>query len=473
MVMQFLVGQDEPSASQSTIQEGNNDKEEADNNINDVDSDNSKTVLKINIEKQSDNLVIEVETRLADIQPVINEFEKIQYEIENISKNVFEELDNRERRLVFKFHYLRASLGGEAEQVISSLEISAANYDIAWNLLCERFANTRLLIYSYTKALFDLQPIPKESSTHLRQLIDNVSKNLRSLESLQQPVHSWDTLLIFMIASKLDALTAREWESYRSGSDLPTFEDMIAFLKGKADLLEKLEVSKVTSNCKYGACKKCKAKHHSLLHLDKQSVHTTDTNQRVESEPEHQVSLSAHSNVAQSILSTAVVQIFDKIGRVHQCRAFLDCGSQSNLITRELADKLALSRSEVNISIVGIGHAVSNIRSKCTAKIQSRQSSFSTSLSCLVVNSICDRIPAYSFDIGNLDIPRHLRLADPDFHVASKIDILIGVDTFWKILCVGQFSLGPSAPVMQKTRFGWIVSGQFNDKGSSFILQLQ
>ncbi|XP_072403013.1 uncharacterized protein [Diabrotica undecimpunctata] len=487
MVMQFLVGQDEPSASQSTIQEGNNDKEEADNNINDVDSDNSKTVLKIN-----------------------------------------------------KFHYLRASLGGEAEQVISSLEISAANYDIAWNLLCERFANTRLLIYSYTKALFDLQPIPKESSTHLRQLIDNVSKNLRSLESLQQPVHSWDTLLIFMIASKLDALTAREWESYRSGSDLPTFEDMIAFLKGKADLLEKLEVSKVTyksdrqskfsrqsqsflsfnrkactfckedhkiyncakflgastqerikhardsklctnclysghfsSNCKYGACKKCKAKHHSLLHLDKQSVHTTDTNQRVESEPEHQVSLSAHSNVAQSILSTAVVQIFDKIGRVHQCRAFLDCGSQSNLITRELADKLALSRSEVNISIVGIGHAVSNIRSKCTAKIQSRQSSFSTSLSCLVVNSICDRIPAYSFDIGNLDIPRHLRLADPDFHVASKIDILIGVDTFWKILCVGQFSLGPSAPVMQKTRFGWIVSGQFNDKGSSFILQLQ
>ncbi|XP_072395063.1 uncharacterized protein [Diabrotica undecimpunctata] len=585
----------------------------------------SSAWIELHLVNSTPNQIIKVETRLADIEPVINEFEKIQYEIENISENLSEELDNREsfsdlyyslvsqaRALINsisnkhecnnrsvesfssnlgsthltnvdqiqysplhsqiklptielphfkgsygrwleyhdtydslihknpsinsiqKFHYLRAFLGGEAAQVISSLEISAANYDIAWNLLCERFANTRLLIYNHTKALFDLQPVPKESSTHLRQLIDNVSKNLRSLESLQQPVHSWDTLLIFMIASKLHALTAREWESYRSGSDLPTFEEMIAFLKGKADLLEKLEVSKVTyksdrqskfsrqpqsflsfnrkactfckedhkiyncakflgastqerikhardsklctnclysghfsSNCKYGACKKCKAKHHSLLHLDKQSVHTTDTNQQVESEPEHQVSLSAHSNVAQSILSTAVVQIFDKNGRVHQCRALLDCGSQSNLITRELAHKLALSRSEVNISIVGIGHAVSNIRSKCTAKIQSRQSSFSTSLSCLVVNSICDRIPAYSFDIGNLDIPRHLRLADPDFHVASKIDILIGVDTFWKILCVGQFSLGPSAPVMQKTRFGWIVSGQFNDKRES------
>ncbi|XP_072375776.1 uncharacterized protein [Diabrotica undecimpunctata] len=207
----------------------------------------------------------------------------------------------------------------------------------------------------------------------------------------------------------------------------------------------------------------CKAKHHSLLQLDQQSIHTTDTN------TVRTLFLSAHSNVAKSILSTAVVQIFDKNGRVHQCRALLDCGSQSNLITRELADKLALSRSEVNISIMGTGHAVSNIRSKCTAKIQSRQSSFSTSLSCLVVNRICDRIPACSFDIRNLDISRHLRLVDPDFHLASKIDILIGVDTSWKILYVGKFSLGPSAPVMQKTRFGWTVSGQFNDTRESVL----
>uniref|UniRef100_A0A6P7GQ42 Uncharacterized protein LOC114345092 n=1 Tax=Diabrotica virgifera virgifera TaxID=50390 RepID=A0A6P7GQ42_DIAVI len=434
-----------------------------------------------------------------------------------------------------KFHYLRASLSGEAAQVISSLEISAANYDIAWNLLCERFANTRLLIYNHTKALFALQPIQKDSSSYLRQLIDNISKNLRSLESLEQPVHSWDTLLIFMVASKLDATTAREWESYKSIGDLPTFEAMITFLKGKADLLEKLEMSKIShksdrqskfsrqlqsflsfngkactfcneyhkifncakflecstqeginharesklctnclypghfsSKCKYGSCKRCKGNHNTLLHLDRQqSIQTTDTNQRLENEPEHQVSLSAHSNGGQAILSTAVIQVFDKNGRVHHCRALLDCGSQSNLITRELAEKLALLRSEVDISIVGIGHAVSNIRSKCTAKIQSKQSSFSTSLSCLVVNRICDRIPAYSFNIGNLHIPQHLKLADPNFHVASKIDILIGVDTFWKILCVGQFSLGPSAPIMQKTKFGWIISGQFNDKRES------
>ncbi|XP_050508013.1 uncharacterized protein LOC126885481 [Diabrotica virgifera virgifera] len=585
-----------------------------------------KFLTKKQNEKQTKNVIVEVEIRLANIEPVIDEFENIQYEIENMAENESEEFENRESftdlyyslvaqaKLIIspssdknectnhpvesissnldsthsvnvdqvqvnqvisqiklptislphfqglyggwleyhdtydslihrnpginsiqKFHYLRASLSGEAAQVISSLEISAANYDIAWNLLCERFANTRLLIYNHTKALFALQPIQKESSSHLRQLIDNISKNLRSLESLEQPVHSWDTLLIFMVASKLDATTAREWESYKPIGDLPTFEDMITFLKGKADLLEKLEVSKIShksdrqskfsrqpqsflsfngkactfcnenhkifncakfwecstqerinharesklctnclypghfsSKCKYGSCKRCKGNHNTLLHLDRQkSTQTTDTNQRLENEPEHQVSLSAHSNGGQAILSTAVIQVFDKNGRVHHCRALLDCGSQSNLITRELAEKLALSMSEVNISIVGIGHAVSNIRSKCTAKIQSKQSSFFTSLSCLVVNRICDRIPAYSFNIGNLAIPQHLKLADPSFHVASKIDILIGVDTFWKILCVGQFSLGPSAPIMQKTKFGWIISVQGGDEDIS------
>lgn len=40
--MQFLVGQDEPSASQSTIQKEDNDKEEIEN-IDDVDSNGSKT----------------------------------------------------------------------------------------------------------------------------------------------------------------------------------------------------------------------------------------------------------------------------------------------------------------------------------------------------------------------------------------------------------------------------------------------
>jgi hypothetical protein len=37
--------------------------------------------------------------------------------------------------------YLRSFLGGDAAQVIKSLELSSENYDAAWQLLYERYDN--------------------------------------------------------------------------------------------------------------------------------------------------------------------------------------------------------------------------------------------------------------------------------------------------------------------------------------------
>lgn len=37
--------------------------------------------------------------------------------------------------------------------------------------------------------------------------------------------------------------------------------------------------------------------------------------------------------------------------------------------------------------------------------------------------------------------------------------MLIGSQLFQSLLCVGQISLGQNKPILQKTKFGWIVSG--------------
>ncbi|XP_059049992.1 uncharacterized protein LOC131844999 [Achroia grisella] len=42
---------------------------------------------------------------------------------------------------VTKFHYLKSYLTGSAAAVISSVTVSANNYNIAWSLLCERYNN--------------------------------------------------------------------------------------------------------------------------------------------------------------------------------------------------------------------------------------------------------------------------------------------------------------------------------------------
>ncbi|XP_018398721.1 PREDICTED: uncharacterized protein LOC108776532, partial [Cyphomyrmex costatus] len=67
-----------------------------------------------------------------------------------------------------KFHYLRSSLKDEAANVIKSFDITASNYDEAWELLVERFDNKRRIIKTHIKVMFDIAPIHKENSIALR-----------------------------------------------------------------------------------------------------------------------------------------------------------------------------------------------------------------------------------------------------------------------------------------------------------------
>lgn len=146
-----------------------------------------------------------------------------------------------------KFHYLRASLEGSAAVVIQSIEFSASNYAVAWQLLCDRFDNKRLLIQNHVSSLFNLDAITRESSSNLKRLIDQVNKNLRALETLGEPIKYWDTLLIYILTQKLDSKTFREWEEYKGRMDKNSsisFNVFIEFIRNRADLIETLELSR-------------------------------------------------------------------------------------------------------------------------------------------------------------------------------------------------------------------------------------
>ncbi|KAJ8720679.1 hypothetical protein PYW08_006144 [Mythimna loreyi] len=54
-----------------------------------------------------------------------------------------------------KLHYLRSSLEGSAALIINLLSFCSDNYILAYDLLCQRFNNTRLLISNHMKALFN------------------------------------------------------------------------------------------------------------------------------------------------------------------------------------------------------------------------------------------------------------------------------------------------------------------------------
>ena len=81
-------------------------------------------------------------------------------------------------------------------------------------------------------------------------------------------------------------------------------------------------------------------------------------------------------------------------------------------------------------------------------------------LNFLVVPQIASLTPHQAIDRKLMRIPKNITLADPQFHIPSQVDMLIGTGATLSILSVGQISLshGPDL-VLQKTLLGWIVGG--------------
>ncbi|XP_039303432.1 uncharacterized protein LOC120357333 [Solenopsis invicta] len=136
-----------------------------------------------------------------------------------------------------KFQYLRASLTGDASNVINSLEISDTNYEVAWTLLKHRY-DKRIIVQNHIKALMELPSMAKENHLELRKIADGAAKHLHALHALRRPTSHWDDLLVHILSSKLDAVTLREWQSALIGAELPTLQQFFDFTTHQCQMLE-------------------------------------------------------------------------------------------------------------------------------------------------------------------------------------------------------------------------------------------
>ncbi|XP_065079415.1 uncharacterized protein LOC135702313 [Ochlerotatus camptorhynchus] len=100
-----------------------------------------------------------------------------------------------------KFTYLRTSLIGGALQEIASIEISSANYPIAWTALENAFENKKLLVMTHLDSLFALEPLRQENYESLSKLVNGFEKNLQRLSKIGENPEGWSTLLHIDIRS--------------------------------------------------------------------------------------------------------------------------------------------------------------------------------------------------------------------------------------------------------------------------------
>ncbi|XP_018398099.1 PREDICTED: uncharacterized protein LOC108776086 [Cyphomyrmex costatus] len=238
-----------------------------------------------------------------------------------------------------------------------------------------------------------------------------------------------------------------------------------------------LRSTKHTANkCHSGVCKICSGKHNSLLHFasnnDDHSEQNKTDNESAQLSSEA-TAVTAHSSMSTNygsvLLSTAVVFIKDSNGNKQTCHVLLDSGSQANFMTRSCAERLRLKSYPSTVMISGINGTTSNTSRTARVELYSRFNKFSSSIDCVLSDHITDSLPSIPVDQSRVHITHNVRLADPDFHRCSDIDLLIGAELFWQLICVGQIKACRSHPTLQKTHLGWIMAGRLNNYKHNLI----
>lgn len=418
---------------------------------------------------------------------------------------------------VQKLYFLRGYLRHEALALISDLPLTNESYTESLQILEKRYNNPTIVINAHMKALLDTPNITKGNSQQLREFTTRIKQHLASLKTLNEPIDTWDTILVYIFSQKLDIYTNRAYQLDKNLDDKPNFEAFLEFLENRAkaleavndqsqnktkpkvtntaiktndnkskncqfcnfpkhhifqcskfikstlvDKLEFINKNKLCKNClnshsgecKLSSCKKCSKRHHTLLHKDEEP-----SNQIQNTAVVNQSSVDTHHLSTQVVIPTTKVRISTGTTSV-VVKAILDSGSQASFITSEVVRLLKLKPSAKNFNIIGLSNKHIKVNQYVNIDISSCVYNFKTCIQCAVVPEITSKLPQVFFSKDELNIPQNILMADDDFNIPSKISLLLGADVFFKILLTGTIKLGNKKPVLQNTLLGYVVSGE-------------
>lgn len=131
-----------------------------------------------------------------------------------------------------KFQFLKAALEGSASRLIEGVESAGNKFTEAWRILCERIDKKQFLVETHLKSILNIPQLHKESYNSFRNMLDNISKHFGALDSMQiTKLKLWDILINYIISTKLDKNSLREWKELKYRTELPTLQEFMYFLK--------------------------------------------------------------------------------------------------------------------------------------------------------------------------------------------------------------------------------------------------
>ena len=150
--------------------------------------------------------------------------------------------------------------------------------------------------------------------------------------------------------------------------------------------------------------------------------------------------------------------IRDRAGRKHPVRILLDSGSQATFCTMSFARRIGLKLTDSQLPITGINNSLCQADFSTRVRLNSRYKDFNLNVHCAVLPSITNNLPAESFDISSLNIPKNIFLSDPQLNFSSQIDILLGAQYYLQLIEPIKFIRSPHFPIIQETKLGFILA---------------
>lgn len=127
------------------------------------------------------------------------------------------------------------------------MNLTDNNFQVAIDLLKNRYENKLSVINAHFLALLNINPIVKCTAESLREFAINLRKNLNVVKNLNYSSDElWDLLLIYLFEKKLDFGTRKAFEVERDMNELPELSEFLTFLDKRCAMLENL--SSVESN---------------------------------------------------------------------------------------------------------------------------------------------------------------------------------------------------------------------------------
>ncbi|XP_037820796.1 uncharacterized protein LOC119609875 [Lucilia sericata] len=159
-------------------------------------------------------------------------------------------INNKQLSPVEKLFHLLKKTEGEPHDILKNCPLTNDGFEIAWGNLVDRYENTRVLVHTQLKALFNLlnNPIYRESGPSIKQLQRSINDCRKNLALLKIDTSNWDVIFVFICAKCLPDISLHLWQQHLGNTkELPLWKEMDSFLTCRYQSLEGFADIRTTS----------------------------------------------------------------------------------------------------------------------------------------------------------------------------------------------------------------------------------